>query len=60
MLKLSFALAFVSIGLLSYAQQKADMAHSTPVSLISQGVTEHLDQFIEPSGIINELTNPLK
>lgn len=59
MQKLSFVPAFMSVGLNSYAQ-KADVAHSTSVSMTSYGITELLDQFIEPSRIINEVTALVK
>ncbi|MFK7786378.1 MAG: PKD domain-containing protein, partial [Crocinitomicaceae bacterium] len=60
MKKLSFSLAFVSIGLFSYAQQKADAVHSTSVPVTYHGVTGRLDQFVEPPGTVNEITKTEK
>ncbi|MDG1333775.1 MAG: PKD domain-containing protein [Crocinitomicaceae bacterium] len=60
MKKLSLALAFLFMGLISYAQQKADAVHATSVPVIYHGVTGRLDQFVDSAGTINEITKTEK
>ncbi|MCJ8292312.1 MAG: PKD domain-containing protein [Flavobacteriales bacterium] len=60
MKKLSLTLALLSVGIFSYAQQKADASHSTPVPVTFHGVTGRLDQFVEAPGTVNEITKTEK
>ena len=60
MRKLSFVLLLVSISAFSNAQQKSDVIHSTVLPIEFHGETGRLDEFVEATGTINEITKKEK
>ncbi len=60
MKKLSLTLVLLFVGMFSYAQQKTDASHSTPIPVTFHGITGRLDQFVEAPGTVNEITKTEK